>query len=182
MRLFRQHGYEGVSIADLTNAIGIAPPSLYAAFKSKAGLYREALDLYSGLPGALEGMTDASTLEQGLEGFFNAAIQAVTAEERGCMISIGLVEGAVEQHELVIELRNRRRELRDRIAETLCKWLTRPEADRLAKHLSALLQGLAVQARDGATGRDLSLTAQDAIAGIVARRSAGYHRADCATN
>ncbi|WP_163368077.1 TetR/AcrR family transcriptional regulator, partial [Enterobacter hormaechei] len=40
MRLFWRHGYEGVSLNDLTAAIGIAPPSLYAAFGSKAGLYR----------------------------------------------------------------------------------------------------------------------------------------------
>jgi AcrR family transcriptional regulator len=54
MRLFRRHGYEGVSVADLTAAIGIAPPSMYAAFGNKAGLYREALDRYTALPGAID--------------------------------------------------------------------------------------------------------------------------------
>jgi AcrR family transcriptional regulator len=49
MRLFWRHGYAGFSLNDLVSAIGIAPPSsLYAAFGSKAGLYREALDHYFG--------------------------------------------------------------------------------------------------------------------------------------
>lgn len=170
MRLFRRHGYEGVSIADLTSAIGIAPPSLYAAFGSKAGLYREALDLYAGLPGALNGMEDAETLEQALVGLFDAAIRAVTGEERGCMISTGLVEGAVEQQDLARELAERRRVLRDRIADALCRWLDRSEAERLAAYLFAVQQGMSVQARDGATTAELSLIAADAIAGIIASR------------
>jgi AcrR family transcriptional regulator len=46
IRLFWHHGYEGISVGDLTKKIGVAPPSLYAAFGSKAGLYREAVDRY----------------------------------------------------------------------------------------------------------------------------------------
>ena len=46
MRLFWRHGYEGVSFGQLTAALGIAAPSLYAAFGNKAALYREALDRY----------------------------------------------------------------------------------------------------------------------------------------
>jgi AcrR family transcriptional regulator len=149
MRLFWQHGYEGVSVADLTGAIGIAPPSLYAAFGSKAGLYREALDLYAGLPGALDGMQGAKTLEQAITGLLDAAIKAVTAENRGCMISTGLVEGATEQQELA-------RELGDR---------------RLAAYLSAVQQGMSVQARDGATSKELSRIADETVAGILARRA-----------
>jgi AcrR family transcriptional regulator len=160
-----------VSIADLTRAIGIAPPSLYAAFVNKAGLYREALDLYAGRPGALDGMEGAETLEQALTGLLDAAIQAVTAEERGCMISTGLVEGAVEQQELARELGERRRALRDRIADTLSRWLERSEAERLAAYLSAVQQGMSVQARDGATAKELSRIADETVSGIVARRS-----------
>ncbi|AXB75930.1 TetR/AcrR family transcriptional regulator [Novosphingobium sp. P6W] len=171
MRLFWQHGYEGVSVADLTSAIGIAPPSLYAAFGSKAGIYREALDLYAGRPGALNGMEGAETLTQAVSGLLNAAIQAVTTDDRGCMISTGLVEGAIEHRELARELGNRRRALRDRIADALSRWLDRPEAERLAAYLSAVQQGMSVQARDGATAEELSRIADETVAGVVARRA-----------
>ena len=169
MRLFRRHGYAGVSIADLTGAIGIAPPSLYAAFGSKAGLYREALDRYAALPGALDGLAGAETLEQAVAGLLEAAIKAVVAEERGCMISTGLVEGAAEQQALARELGERRLSLRGRIADGLGRWLGHPEADRLAAYLLAVQQGIAVQARDGATETELLCIKDEVIAGLTAR-------------
>ena len=44
--LFWRKGYEGTSIADLTKAMGINPPSLYAAFGGKETLFHQALDRY----------------------------------------------------------------------------------------------------------------------------------------
>lgn len=169
MRLFRRYGYEGVSITDLTRAIGIAPPSLYAAFGNKAGLYREALDRYAALPGALDGMTGAETLEHAVAGLLGAAIRAVTTNERGCMISTGLVEGADEHRELARELADRRRGLRSRIADGLSRWLDPEEADRLAAYLLAVQQGIAVQARDGATEGELSIIRDEVLSGMRAR-------------
>lgn len=46
-RLFHAHGYDAVSIADLTAALGINPPSFYAAFGSKMGLYQRVLERYT---------------------------------------------------------------------------------------------------------------------------------------
>ncbi|MDQ7914746.1 TetR/AcrR family transcriptional regulator [Pseudomonas sp. 102515] len=45
-RLFHEKGYDGVSVADLTQALGIKPPSFYAAFGSKVELYRKVLERY----------------------------------------------------------------------------------------------------------------------------------------
>lgn len=176
MRLFRRHGYEGVSIADLTSAIGIAPPSLYAAFGSKAGLYREALDRYTALPGAVEGMVGAKTLKEAVSGLLDAAIKAVVAEERGCMISIGLVEGAPAQQELARELCERRRQLRDRIADHLGRWLGQKAAVRLAAYLLAVQQGIAVQARDGASESELLCIRDEVMAGLAARPCTHQHK------
>lgn len=47
-RLFHARGYDAVSVADVTNALGINPPSFYAAFGNKAGLYARILDRYAG--------------------------------------------------------------------------------------------------------------------------------------
>lgn len=46
-RLFHAHGYDAVSVADVTEALGINPPSFYAAFGNKAGLYTRILDRYA---------------------------------------------------------------------------------------------------------------------------------------
>ena len=86
------------------------------------------------------------------------------------MISTGLIEGAVEQQALAHELAERRRVLRDRIADALCRWLDRSEAERLAAYLSAVQQGMSVQARDGATAEELSHIADETVAGVVARQ------------
>ncbi len=51
LMLFWEHGYEGVSVSQLVEEMGITPPSLYAAFGSKEGLYREAVALYLSGPG-----------------------------------------------------------------------------------------------------------------------------------
>ena len=46
LRVFWSKGYEGASMADLTDAMGITKPSLYAAFGNKEALFNKALDLY----------------------------------------------------------------------------------------------------------------------------------------
>jgi len=47
-QLFHARGYDAVSVADVTDALGINPPSFYAAFGSKAGLYQRVLDHWTG--------------------------------------------------------------------------------------------------------------------------------------
>lgn len=173
MRLFRRHGYEGVSVADLTAEIGIAPPSLYAAFGSKAGLYREALDRYAALPGALNGLAGAKSLEDAVAGLLTAAIKTAVTDERGCMISIGLVEGAAEQEDLRRELAERRQKLRDAISEELGQWLSPADAARMSTSLFAVMQGIAVQARDGASEADLLVIRDEVTCAMATRHGRG---------
>jgi AcrR family transcriptional regulator len=175
MRLFWRHGYEGVSVADLTAAIGIAPPSLYAAFGSKAGLFREALDRYALRPGALDGLGEAKTLEEAVGGLLRAAVRAISDPdgERGCMISSGLVQCAAEHGDLARDLLARRRAMRDAIDRSLARWLTPPEASAMADYLAAVLQGLAVQAGDGTDRAALEGIVAQVMAGIGVRRPRG---------
>jgi AcrR family transcriptional regulator len=171
MRLFWRHGYEGVSVGDLTAAIGIAPPSLYSAFGNKAGLYREALDRYRSLPGALDGLSRAKSLEEAVEGLLRDAVVAATASssELGCMVSSGMVECAVENEGVAQDLTERRRSIRDVIALTLERWVDGPTANALAGYFAAVMQGLSVQARDGASWDELERVVDQAIAGFRAR-------------
>ncbi|MBE7212293.1 MAG: helix-turn-helix transcriptional regulator [Gluconacetobacter diazotrophicus] len=175
MRLFWRHGYEGVSIRDLCDAIGgIAPPSLYAAFGSKAALYRETLDRYRTLPGATDGLGTAGSLPDAVRDILDRAVDAVTAPDRepGCMISLGLVQGGAEHAALARDLAARRQRTRFAIARDLERWLSPPAADAMSGHLAAVMQGLAVQARDGADPDTLRRIADDVVAGIAARHPA----------
>ena len=171
MRLFWRHGYEGVSISDLVGAIGIAPPSLYAAFGSKAGLYREALDHYATLPGALDGLGSAASASEAAADVLGRAVRAVTAPEgeRGCMVSTSMVQSGAEHAEIARDLTVRRRAIRDALAAEFGRWLSPDMASATAGHIAAVMQGLAVQARDGASRADLEVVVEEVIAGIKAR-------------
>ena len=170
MRLFWRHGYEGVSLNDLTKAIGVAPPSIYSAFGSKAGLYREALDHYFGLPGALKDLGAKETLVETVDALFAKAVDAVVdpAGERGCMISSGMLQSAAEHSDLAKELADRRNEMRLVIAEALKRWLSEDRASSVARYIVVVLQGLSIQARDGGTRKQLEDVTKVASAGVRA--------------
>lgn len=159
MQLFWAHGYEGASITALTSAIGIAPPSLYAAFGSKAELYREALDRYGFGPGSfdLSQLDRAGTLEQALTELLEHAAQAVAGKgaNRGCMVSSGMIACAPEHEGLGSEVAGRRRAFQDQLGMKLRRWLDSDGAAALARWAACIMQGLSVQARDGATAAEL---------------------------
>ena len=169
MELFWRHGYEGVSISDLTAAIGIAPPSLYAAFGSKARLYREVLDRYAAGPGALDlsVLEHATSLREGVAAVLAAAIDAVAASGRACMISSGMLACHRDHDAIVLDLADRRRTFEAALRRHLARWLGPPEAASLARYLAAVMQGLSVQARDGATHSELRSVADHAMASLA---------------
>ncbi len=175
MRLFWRHGYEGVSIADLTAAIGVAAPSLYAAFGSKAGLYREALALYEAEQGAFDPscLEQAPSLAEGVRQFLETAIAAVTRpdQERGCMISSGVIAARADHAALAALMTERRNAIREALARRLRRWLGQKEAAALARHLAAVMQGISIQARDGATPQELRDIIGPVVAGLAPRQS-----------
>lgn len=92
--LFHERGYDAVSIADLTAALGIVPPSLYAAYGSKADLFERAMRLYAAdeaLP--LEDILGSDTSPaDALTSLLIQAARHYTQHEtqRGCMITEGM--------------------------------------------------------------------------------------------
>ncbi len=173
MRLFWQRGYEGVSVGDLTKTIGIAPPSLYAAFGSKAGLYQEALAHYEGGAGSVDmtPVSAAATLAEAVRLLLEAAVRAVTHpdRERGCMISSGMITCHPEHARLARDLAARREAHRERIARALERFGPADEVRRLSRHLAAVLQGLSIQSRDGVKVAHLQEIVEDVVSGIAAR-------------
>lgn len=169
--LFWRHGYEGVSVADLTKAIGIAAPSLYHAFGSKADLYREVLRRYGSSGMGPDEIARASSSRDAVRLMLERGIAAVTMPGRplGCMVSSGMLMTSADNAELAAELKairaSSREALQRRIARDIEEGLLPDATDAaaLARFFTAVLQGISVQALDGATAAELFPIAASAL-------------------
>ncbi|WP_167073345.1 TetR/AcrR family transcriptional regulator [Sphingomonas vulcanisoli] len=162
LRIFWQHGYEGASMAALTEAMGITKPSLYAAFGNKEALFNKALDLYEReklayMRTALDAPTSRGVAETLLRGAL--ALQS-GCDPKGCM-AMNSVTCGPEAESIRTEVLKRRASSADAVIERFAR--ARDEGDLpegiepvgLARHLFAILQGLALQAQAGATPEEL---------------------------
>ncbi|OCP01426.1 TetR family transcriptional regulator [Ensifer sp. LC13] len=175
---FWRLGYEGASIADLTAAMGITPQSLYAAFTSKADLYREALEQYRQEEGAAAGRSLASEghVVEVIGKMLRASAHEFTLPGRpkGCMISTAVLTCAVENQAIAKHVSALRGEtlalLEHRLRQGVVDGELGAETDAagLARFVGAILQGMTVQAQDGASETELLQIAELAI-GEVAR-------------
>lgn len=170
MRLFWRHGFEGVSFQQLTAALGVAAPSLYAAFGNKAALYREALDRYADLRGAsdLSFMDGASSLRDAIGLLLDGTAQGLLdpGGEVGCMLNTGMIASHPEHADLAQELVERRAAFRTLLAGRLRRWVPRPEAERLSRLAVAVMQGMAIQARDGYSLKELREVVREALKAV----------------
>jgi hypothetical protein len=130
------------------------------------------LDRYAGLPGALSNLSTAKTLNGMVKRLLRSAVDAVTdpSGEGGCMISTGMIQCASEHADVASDLADRRRRMHDQIAEVLKSWLDQNDAKSLARYLMAIMQGLSIQARDGASRHDLNQIVDEVVAGLRARK------------
>ena len=157
MELFWKRGYEGVSIADLTDAIGIAPTSLYQAFGSKAELFREALELYGSTVGRFmrAELATASDVETWVRMLLEGAARSVAFRGQACLVSSGMIMCRPDHQSLADSLTDRRTAFRKTIEKGLTQWLSASQARELARFLVTVIQGMSVQARDGSDLRTL---------------------------
>lgn len=164
LEVFWRHGYEGASLPVLTEAMGINRPSLYAAFGNKEALFRRALDRYAEGPAAhvteaLEEPTARAVAERLLYG----TVDLLTNPKHpgGCF----LVQGALvcsEASEGVRQAAAKRRAagqalIRRRFRRAVSEGDLPAGADPadLARYVSTVTQGLAVQAASGAKRDEL---------------------------
>ncbi|WP_191059787.1 TetR/AcrR family transcriptional regulator [Geminicoccus harenae] len=172
-RLFWLKGYEATSIADLTEAMGIGSPSLYAAFDSKEALYLEALRYYADHYSELVwGRYDAAaTARQAVECLLLDSAAALTntcdGNPPGCMVTLSSVDG--EGHaELDARMRRARAAMLDRLEARLDQAVAEGElpastdVQALARFVQTVQSGMSILARDGAGRGEL-----EAVAGIA---------------
>ena len=173
MLLFWEHGYEATSLAQLTAAMGISPPSLYAAFGDKQALFLEAVDRYVTRGGADTGslMGDAQTARQAVAHFLESSALRLTAPNfpRGCMVVLAAVscseEAAPVQHKLAACRAAWEKALKRRIEQGIADGdvPSGTSAAALASFYMAVVQGMSLHAKDGATRKRLQEIAQMAL-------------------
>lgn len=162
--VFWENGYEGTSLADLTKAMGINRPSLYATFGNKEQLFRKALDRYINegsecFRALLNGDDARKSLELVLR---NAAdIQTAGNHPRGCLLVQGAMSCGEQAQPIKEELTKRRGEaekwlrLRFKRAQEEGEIAANADPVGLARFYAAVMQGMSVQAASGANRKAL---------------------------
>lgn len=176
MLLFWRHGYEATTLTDLTNALGVAPSSIYSAFSDKKGVFLEAVALYHAGPTSSETASDAiiahaATARDAALGLLQAAAKGFTGEDTppGCLLASSAISCSVGASDVQDALAAIRRgieaRLRQKIVDSIEAGLMPgdSDADTLAGHIMAVIQGMSTLARDGATRKKLLAVAETAI-------------------
>ncbi len=171
LQVFWTRGYEGASMNELTEAMGINKPSIYAAFGNKEELFRKALGKYLSGPVAYVGEAMRQpTARAAVEMFLTKSAEFLTDKNTppGCMVVQGALscgQGAeLIQRELIAHRNGYEGALKSRL-ELAQKKNDLPKnvnTAELAKYVATVHQGMSVQATSGATKKELL-----AVAGLV---------------
>ncbi len=164
INVFWSRGYEGASMAELTEALGINKPSIYAAFGNKEALFRKALERYKTGPIAFVGEAmKAPTARQAVEKLLMQAADFFSDENtpNGCMIVQGALTCGESAHtiqqELIASRGNFEAMLTQRfdLAKKQGGLPSNVNSKQLAKYIATIHQGMSVQATSGATREEL---------------------------
>lgn len=172
MLLFWKRGFEGASMADLTQAMGLSPSSIYAAFGDKQALFSLAVRRYvdSRAQYATKALQEP-TLEKVIRALFANTVAFLTAPGHPptCMTlagAVGCSADAAPARDLMTAVRRqnevaiRKRLLEARKSGELPKDIN---VDDYTRYLSSILAGLSIQAANGSTRAELKRTSQMAL-------------------
>ncbi|WOC16020.1 TetR/AcrR family transcriptional regulator [Pseudochrobactrum sp. MP213Fo] len=160
MKVFWEKGYECAQINDFTAAIGITPPSFYAAFGSKEQAFREAVDYYMATIGgaSLEALDQAESFQQGIRAMLEVnADKAYACHAGGCMLSVSSIQCKPENKPVKDFLKAIRQASFGRIYARCVRALqdgdlpAGTDLTQMAEFYHAMLQSLSYEARDGST-------------------------------
>jgi AcrR family transcriptional regulator len=164
--LFWERGYEGTSLSDLAEAMGIASASIYACFGSKEELFRKVMALYGTTSGEppRRALREQPTARAAIHAMLRATADEITRPDTPhyCMLVLAAPTGAVENHAVREFLAERRRGQYTAIRDRLAREFTAPDA--VARYYTTVVQGLSLQARDGATRAELETVITCAMA------------------
>jgi AcrR family transcriptional regulator len=172
MRVFWEKGYEGASLTDLTEAMGINRPSLYATFGDKEALFLRAIEQYANGPAhylcaALQEPTAYAVIEALLRGAVK--LLADPRNPRGCLsVQGGLACGtaAAPIKDALISWRKKgEAEILKRLKRARTEGDLPAELDPhdLARYIATVLNGLGIQAANGATKAEMTRVVEMAL-------------------
>jgi AcrR family transcriptional regulator len=180
MHLFWRRGYEATSVSDLTRAMGINPPSLYAAFGDKERLYLEALGRYQQrrVESMAKWFDEEPTAKAAMRRLLTEAARefARAGAPRGSMLVFSAMQCSSDA--LQAKLAQRRAGMRALLKERIERGLRDGElargtdGDALVDFYSAVFQGMTLQARTGVSHKRLLAIADTAMRAWPRRRSA----------
>lgn len=162
--LFWRQGYEGTSLADLINAMGITKPSLYAAFGNKEELFKKAVDRYADKRLAiLDKIFGQPSSRHAIEGFLAMFTGAEAADGTpcGCLMVQGALVCSPDGDSVKDDLLSRRMSNLKLLCERLERWKADgdlpadTDTESLGRYVITVANGLAVQATGGAKPEQL---------------------------
>jgi TetR/AcrR family transcriptional regulator, copper-responsive repressor len=171
MEVFWKKGFESASITDLTEAMGINPPSLYAAFGDKEKLFLEAVERYTSRRGESCPYCDEPTARGAVEKLLLYMADELTSPEhpRGCMMMMAAATSASASAELQAVLAQKRAASRTSLKARIEKGIREgdvpqgTDAGALADFYSTIMTGMSALARDGTTRKRLIATVDSAM-------------------
>ncbi|MEI3850281.1 MULTISPECIES: TetR/AcrR family transcriptional regulator [Ensifer] len=175
MHLFWDKGYDNTSLTDLTQAMGLKPPSLYAAFGSKAQLFIEAVDLYGRTDGAgiWDELETAPSAKAAVYDLLRRTAENFTrgGEPRGCMVVLSAPQMAGGDPQVCDALKVHRLEKQVALERRFERGIADGDLPdgtpcaAIAAYVASLQHGMSIEARDGATRETLMAIADCAAAG-----------------
>jgi AcrR family transcriptional regulator len=172
LHVFWRQGYEGASLADLTEAMGINRPSLYAAFGDKEALFRKVLDRYDEGPAAyVREALELPSARASIEGLFHGAAEMASGatHPRGCLFVQGALACGDRAEAVRNDLIGRRQAGEKALRQRLQRAQTEGDLPQdaspadLARYVVTIIQGISVQAASGATRKQLRRVIETAL-------------------
>ena len=172
MLLFWERGFEGASMADLSQAMGLNPPSIYAAFGDKHALFQLAVNRYMEMRAQYSGKAlEEPTLEKVVRALFDNTVAFLTTpgHPARCMTlseAVGCGVDAAPARDFMIEIRKqneavmKERFIKAQKSGELPKGVN---VDDYTRYLSTIIAGLSIQAANGSTKAELKRTVQMAL-------------------
>ena len=171
MEVFWRRGFEGASLNDLTGAMGINPPSLYAAFGDKEHLFLEAVERYLKKRDDECPYEDAPTAQEAIEKLLTYVATEFTrpCNPRGCLMVMAATTSSASSARLQSALAQHRAASRTCLKARIDRGLAEGELPRgtdtgaLADFYHSIVAGMSLQARDGASRKSLMAIAKTAM-------------------